>query len=44
LVERMFENHVKPTAARKKPLAEVRRADVVELLDDLQNKKDTPRK
>jgi integrase len=39
LVERMFENHVKPTALGKKPLAEVRRADVVELLDDLQNKK-----
>jgi integrase len=39
LVERMFENHVKPSALGKRPLAEVRRADVVELLDDLQNKK-----
>ena len=39
IVERMFENHVKSTALGKKRLVEVRRADVVELLDDLQNTK-----
>jgi len=38
LVERMFEAHVKP-AVGKKPLIELRRADIVELLDDLQNAK-----
>jgi integrase len=38
LVERMFEMHVKP-AVGKKPLIELRRADIVELLDDLQNEK-----
>jgi len=37
-VARMFEMHVKP-AIGKKPLIELRRADLVELLDDLQNKK-----
>jgi integrase len=38
LTERMFDSHVKP-AIGKKPLAELRRADIVELLDDLQNEK-----
>jgi len=38
LASRMFDSHVKPTLGRK-PLAELRRADIVELLDDLQNKK-----
>ena len=38
LTERMFDSHVKPTIGRK-PLVELRRADIVELLDDLQNKK-----
>ena len=38
LVERMFEAHVKPGIG-KKPLTELRRADLVELLDDLQNEK-----
>ena len=38
LVERLFENHVKP-AIGDLPLTELRRADLVELLDDLQNKK-----
>jgi integrase len=38
LVERMFEAHVKP-AVGKRPLMELRRADLVELLDDLQNEK-----
>jgi integrase len=38
LTERMFDSHVKP-ALGKKPLAELRRADIVELLDDLQNEK-----
>jgi integrase len=37
-VERMFEAHVKPGIG-KKPLTELRRADLVELLDDLQNEK-----
>jgi integrase len=39
LVERMFENHVKPTSLGRKSLADVRRADVIEVLDNLQNKK-----
>jgi len=38
LVERMFDVHVKP-AIGNRPLAELRRADLVELLDDLQNEK-----
>jgi integrase len=38
LVERMFDAHVKP-AAGKRPLTELRRADLVELLDGLQNDK-----
>lgn len=38
LVERMFHMHVTP-AIGSKPLAELRRADIVELLDDLQNEK-----
>jgi len=38
LVERMFDSHVKP-AIGSKPLLDVRRADLVELLDDLQNEK-----
>jgi integrase len=38
LVERMFDAHVKP-ALGKKSLTELRRADLVELLDDLQNEK-----
>jgi integrase len=38
LVERMFNAHVKP-AIGKTALAELRRADIVELLDDLQNEK-----
>jgi integrase len=38
LVERIFEAHVKP-AIGKRPLAELRRAHLVELLDDLQNEK-----
>jgi integrase len=38
LVERMFGMHVKP-AIGKRPLTELRRADLVELLDDLQNEK-----
>jgi integrase len=38
LVERMFENHVKP-AIGNRPLSELRRADLVELLDDIQNNK-----
>ncbi len=38
LVERLFERHVKP-AIGDLPLTELRRADLVELLDDLQNKK-----
>jgi integrase len=38
LVERMLDIHV-PPALRKKPLIELRRADLVELLDDLQNGK-----
>jgi integrase len=38
LVERLFENHVKP-AIGDLLLTELRRADLVELLDDLQNKK-----
>lgn len=37
-VERMFSAHVEP-AIGAKALDEVRRADIVELLDDLQNKK-----
>lgn len=37
-VERMFSAHVEP-AIGTKALDEVRRADIVELLDDLQNKK-----
>jgi integrase len=36
-VARIFESHVKP-ALGKKPLPGLRRADIVELLDDLQNK------
>jgi integrase len=44
LVERMFEMHVKPAEIDgrplgQKPLVELRRADLVELLDDLQNAK-----
>jgi integrase len=35
-VERIFKSHVKPVLGRK-PLPELRRADIVELLDDLQN-------
>jgi integrase len=38
LVERMFATHVKP-AIGGRPLMELRRADLVELLDDLQNEK-----
>jgi len=38
LTARMFDSHVKPTIG-KKPLGELRRADIVELLDDLQNEK-----
>ena len=38
LVERMFDAHVKPVLG-KKPLTELRRADLVDLLDDLQNEK-----
>jgi integrase len=38
LVQRMFASHVKPEIG-KRPLAELRRADIVELLDDLQNEK-----
>src|SRR5216684_501050 len=38
LAARIFDSHVKP-AIGKKPLGELRRADIVELLDDLQNKK-----
>jgi integrase len=38
LTERMFEAHVKPALGRK-PLSDLRRADIVELLDDLQNDK-----
>jgi integrase len=38
LTERMFASHVKPPLG-KKPLGELRRADIVELLDDLQNEK-----
>jgi integrase len=38
MVERMFNSHVKP-AIGKTPLGDLRRADVVELLDDLQNGK-----
>ena len=38
MVERLFENHVKP-AIGDLLLTELRRADLVELLDDLQNKK-----
>src|SRR5205814_7693126 len=36
--ERMFDSHVKP-AIGKKTVTELRRADIVELLDDLQNEK-----
>ena len=38
LIEGIFHNHVVP-ALGKKPLSELRRADLVELLDHLQNKK-----
>jgi integrase len=38
LVERMLDAHVKP-AVGKRPLTELRRADLVELLDELQNEK-----
>ncbi len=38
LTARMFDSHVKPAIGRK-PLADLRRADIVELLDDLQNEK-----
>src|SRR5204863_9955997 len=38
LVERMLASHVKPAIGRR-PLANLRRADIVELLDDLQNRK-----
>jgi integrase len=38
LTERMFDSHVKP-AIGKIALIELRRADIVELLDDLQNEK-----
>jgi integrase len=38
LTERMFESHVKP-AIGETALAELRRGDIVELLDDLQNEK-----
>lgn len=38
LTERMFEAHVKPTLG-KVALGELRRGDIVELLDDLQNEK-----
>jgi integrase len=38
LVEGMFQNHVKPVLG-KRSLAELRRADLVELLDHLQNEK-----
>jgi integrase len=36
--ERIFETHVKPILGQK-PLTELRRADIAELLDDLQNEK-----
>ena len=44
LVERMFDMHVKPAKIDgrplgEKPLTQLRRADLVELFDDLQNKK-----
>jgi len=44
MTERMFDRHVKPTIIggmrlRDKPLSELRRGDIVELLDDLQNNK-----
>jgi hypothetical protein len=44
LVERMFDMHVKPAKIDgrplgEKPLTELRRADLVELFDDLQNRK-----
>jgi integrase len=38
LTARIFDSHVKPEIGRK-PLGELRRADIVELLDDLQNEK-----
>src|SRR5229473_3508485 len=38
MTERLFEMHVKPTLGRR-PLTELRRADVVELLEELQNEK-----
>src|SRR5271156_4809173 len=38
LTERMFESHVKPIIGSRR-LNELRRADVVEMLDDLQNEK-----
>jgi len=38
LTERMFDAHVKP-AIGNRPLTELRRGDLVELLDDLQNEK-----
>jgi integrase len=38
MVERLFDRHVPPRMAAT-PLDELRRADLVELLDDLQNKK-----
>jgi integrase len=44
MTERMFDRHVKPTLIGgmrlgDKPLGELRRGDIVELLDDLQNNK-----
>ena len=38
LTERMFDAHVKPSIG-KRPVMELRRADIVELLDELQNGK-----
>jgi integrase len=38
MTERLFEMHVKPTLG-KRPLTELRRVDVVELLEELQNEK-----
>jgi integrase len=39
LTERIVENHIKPAPLGRKPIAETRRADVIELLDHLQNRK-----
>jgi integrase len=39
LTERIVENHVRPAPIGSKPLLQVRRADLIELLDHLQNRK-----